>query len=126
VFHTKADGQEAQALTGDDFMNAVWDYMRRICEEERNAIETEVDDKRLRIHQSMRNHLRDFCRSQALRRGVKGASRGSTMSPGQYHSTVMDVLQRWTVPGLVIFVAVAVLWYCPSLLPLPYYGTVLG
>ena len=26
-------------------------------------------------------------------------------------------LQRWTVPGLVIFVAVAVWWYCPSLFP---------
>jgi Leucine-rich repeat (LRR) protein len=44
VFHTKADGQEAQALTGDDFMNAVFEYMQRIGKEERNAIETEVNE----------------------------------------------------------------------------------
>ena len=44
VFHTKADGQEAQALTGDNFVNAVNEYMQRIGEEERNAIVTEIKE----------------------------------------------------------------------------------
>jgi hypothetical protein len=44
VFHTKADGQEAQTLTGDNFVNAVNEYMQRIGEEERNAIVTEVNE----------------------------------------------------------------------------------
>ena len=44
VLHTKADGQEAQALTGDDFMNAVSGYMASIGEEEQYAIGTEVEE----------------------------------------------------------------------------------
>ncbi len=44
MFHTKADGQEAQALTGEDFMNAVNEYMESIGEEECNAIESEVNE----------------------------------------------------------------------------------
>jgi hypothetical protein len=44
VFHTKADGQEAQALTGEDFENAVKEYMESIGEEERNAIVTEIKE----------------------------------------------------------------------------------
>jgi hypothetical protein len=44
VFHTKADGQEAQALAGEDFENAVNEYMESIGEEKRNAIVTEVEE----------------------------------------------------------------------------------